>query len=71
MSMIQFPCFTNFLQGQTLKLLVVLTCFKLTKILDYRQNPVEYQELRPNDLSALQSSNYNPNLPTKIYAPGM
>ncbi|XP_057366812.1 pancreatic lipase-related protein 2-like [Daphnia carinata] len=35
-----------------------------------RKNPTEFQVLKLNDWNLVESSNYNPNLPTKIYAPG-
>ncbi|KAI9557551.1 hypothetical protein GHT06_017379 [Daphnia sinensis] len=35
-----------------------------------RKNPTEFQVLRTYDWNSIESSNYNPNLPTIIYAPG-
>ena len=35
-----------------------------------RKNPIEFQVLRLGDVNSLSSSNYNPSLLTKIYAPG-
>ncbi|KZS04415.1 putative Pancreatic lipase-related protein 2 [Daphnia magna] len=35
-----------------------------------RKNPTEFQVLKSYDWNSIHSSNYNPNLPTKIYAPG-
>jgi len=34
------------------------------------KNPKVFQVLKLGDLDSLMSSNYNPNLATKIYAPG-
>lgn len=36
----------------------------------YSQNPTEFQEFFLHDLNAVLVSNYDPTLPTKIYAPG-
>ncbi len=35
-----------------------------------RKNPTEFQVLRIDDLESVWQSNFNPELPIKIYGPG-